>query len=36
MLEWRPRLITLLAVVVVIVTLGLGFVWEPIVHNWEW
>jgi hypothetical protein len=34
-LEWRPRLIALLAVVVVIVTLGLGF-WEPIGLNWEW
>jgi hypothetical protein len=36
MLEWRPRLIALLAVVVVIVTLGLGFVWGPIGLNWEW
>jgi hypothetical protein len=36
MLEWRPRLIALLAVVVVIVALGLGFVWGPIGLNWEW
>jgi hypothetical protein len=36
MLEWRPRLIALLAVVVVIVALGLGFAWEPISLNWEW
>jgi hypothetical protein len=34
MLEWRPRLIALLALAAVF-ALALGF-WEPIVHNWEW
>jgi hypothetical protein len=34
MLEWRPRLIVLLALVVLVaVSLGYAF---PFVHNWEW
>jgi hypothetical protein len=34
MLEWRPRLIALLALVV-LVALSLGF-GLPVVENWEW
>jgi hypothetical protein len=34
MLEWRPRLIALLALVVLIaVTIGYAF---PLADNWEW
>lgn len=34
MLEWRPRLIALLALVVLIaVSLGYAF---PLIDNWEW
>jgi hypothetical protein len=34
MLEWRPRLIALLALVVLVaLSLGFGF---PVVDNWEW
>jgi hypothetical protein len=34
MLEWRPRLIALL-VVALVVALALGF-GLPLAHNWEW
>ena len=34
MLEWRPRLIALLTLVVLVaLSLGFGF---PVVENWEW
>ena len=34
MLEWRPRLIALLALVVLVaLSLGFGF---PFAENWEW